>query len=155
MSGTLNKATIIGRLGKDPEIRQTQSGTRIVSISVATEETWRDKQTGERKKKTEWHRVVCFNDKLGEIIEKYVRKGSLVYFEGQLSTRKWTDSNNVERYTTEIVMPNFGGVMKMLSGGDQDQQDGQDRARVAGYTRHGQAPAGSARGAQLDDDIPF
>lgn len=157
MSGTLNKVTIIGRLGKDPEIRTTQSGGRIVSMSVATEETWRDKQSGERKKRTEWHRVVCFNDKLGEIIEKYVRKGSLVYLEGQLSTRKWTDQQGIERYTTEIVLPNYGGTLKMLGGGDPDREEGQHRARDQGYTQRGQMPAGSTRGRapDLDDDIPL
>jgi len=156
MSGTLNKATIIGRLGKDPEIRSAQSGDKFASMSIATEETWRDKQSGERKKKTEWHRVVCFNPGLAEVIEKWVRKGSLIYIEGMLATRRWTDQQGVERYTTEIVVPKFGGAMKMLGGGDADREAGEQRARDQGYTQRGQAP-GSARGRQddLDDDIPF
>lgn len=154
MNGTLNKVTIIGRLGKDPEIRSTNSGGKLVQMSLATEETWKDKNSGERKKKTEWHRVVCFNDKLAEIIERYVRKGSLIYIEGQLSTRKWTDQAGAERYTTEIVLPNFGGTMKMLSGGDQDRDDGVARAQAAGYTRHGQAP-GNTAGKPADDEIPY
>lgn len=143
MSGTLNKVILIGRVGKDPEIRATQSGGTIANMSLATEEKWRDKQSGEQRKRTEWHRVVCFNDQLSEIIKKYVRKGALVYIEGQLTTRKWTDQQGVERYTTEVAMPRFGGVLKMLGGGEQQQQGGQQQNRPAG------------RQPDLDDDIPF
>ena len=149
MSGTVNKATILGRLGKDPEIKTTHGGQMFAMMSVATEETWRDKQSGERKKKTEWHRIVCFNEKLAEIIEKWVRKGSLIYIEGQITTRKWTDQSGAERYTTEIVMPKFGGTLAMLNDG---QRDGGERQQTSGQ------PAGAAGGKtqdELDDDIPF
>lgn len=150
MSATLNKVTIIGRLGKDPEIRQTNGGTKIASMSVATEEKWRDKQSGEQKSRTEWHRVVVFNDKLTEIVEKWVRKGDLVYLEGQLMTRKWTDQQNVERYTTEIALPRFGGVVKMLSSKNGAQQ-GNGGGQSTGSTSRGSVPSQ----AELDDDIPF
>ncbi len=150
MAGTLNKVILIGRLGKDPEIKATNGGGSFAMMSLATEETWRDKNTQEKKKKTEWHRVVCFNEKLAEIIGKYVRKGALVYVEGQLTTRKWTDNAGVEKYVTEIVLPKFGGVMTMLSTPEGSQDSGQQS--TAGNTQ------GAARGrsqADLDDDIPF
>lgn len=150
MSGSVNKAIILGRLGKDPEARSTQGGQRIVTMSIATEETWRDKQSGERRKKTEWHRVVCFNEKLAEIIEKYVRKGDAVYIEGQIATREWQDQQGQKRHTTEIVLPRFGGALTMVAsaapreGGAQDQRSSAPRQQSAGR------PA-----ADLDDDIPF
>lgn len=152
MSATLNKVTIIGRLGKDPEIRQTQSGQSIASMSVATEDTWRDKQSGERKSRTEWHRVVVFNEKLSEIVEKYIRKGDLVYLEGQLATRKWTDQSGADRYTTEVVLPRFGGLVKMLGSknGGGDDRGGHGSSPQQGTTR-GRQPSQ----ADLDDDIPF
>ena len=115
---SLNKVQIIGNLGKDPEVRHTNDGRAIVNLSVATAETWRDKNTGEKKEKTEWHRVVIFNEGLAKIAEAYLKKGSTVYLEGQLQTRKWTDKDGVEKYSTEIVLQNFRGEMVLLGGKD-------------------------------------
>ena len=109
MAGSVNKVILVGNLGRDPEVRSMQDGRSMVNMSVATSDTWRDRQSGERKERTEWHRVVIFNEKLAEVAQKYVRKGSKVYVEGQLSTRKWTDQSGQERYTTEVVIPRFGG----------------------------------------------
>src|SRR5246127_5840117 len=116
MAGSVNKVILVGNLGRDPEIRSTQDGMRIANLAVATSDTWRDRQSGERKERTEWHRVVIFNEKLAEVAQKYVRKGSKVYVEGQLATRKWTDQSGQERYTTEVVIPRFGGALTMLDG---------------------------------------
>ena len=114
MSGSVNKVILIGNLGRDPEIRRTQDGKPIANLNIATSETWRDKTTGERKEKTEWHRVVVFNEGLCKIVEQYIKKGSKVYLEGQLQTRKWTDKDGAEKYSTEIVLQGFGGVLTML-----------------------------------------
>ena len=111
---SVNKVILIGILGRDPEVRHSQDGNKIVSFSVATSESWNDRKTGERREKTEWHRVVIFNDRLGEVAEKYLKKGSKVYVEGQLQTRKWTGNDNQERYTTEIVLNRFRGELTML-----------------------------------------
>ena len=111
---SVNKVILIGNLGRDPEVRHSQDGNKIVSFSVATSESWNDRKTGERREKTEWHRVVIFNDRLGEVAEKYLKKGSKVYVEGQLQTRKWTGDDNQERYTTEIVLNRFRGELTML-----------------------------------------
>ena len=116
MAGSVNKVILVGNLGRDPEVRSMQDGRSMVNMSVATSDTWRDRQSGERKERTEWHRVVIFNEKLAEVAQKYVRKGSKVYVEGQLSTRKWTDQSGQERYTTEVVIPRFGGALTMLDG---------------------------------------
>ena len=116
MAGSVNKVILIGNLGRDPEIRSTHDGTRVANMSVATSESWKDKTSGERKERTEWHRVVVFNDKLVEIIEKYLKKGSKVYVEGALQTRKWTDKDNQERYSTEVVLQKFRGELTMLDG---------------------------------------
>jgi single-strand DNA-binding protein len=115
---SLNKVQIIGNLGKDPEIRHTQDGKAIVNLTVATSESWKDKATGEKKEKTEWHRVVIFNEGLAKVAEAYLKKGSTVYLEGQLQTRKWTDKDGVEKYSTEIVLQNFRGEMVLLGGKD-------------------------------------
>ena len=114
MAGSVNKVILVGNLGRDPEIRSTQDGMRIANLAVATSETWRDKMSGERKERTEWHRVVIFNERLAEIAEKYLKKGSKVYVEGALQTRKWTDNSGQERYTTEIVLQRFRGELTML-----------------------------------------
>src|ERR1700761_7730943 len=114
MAGSVNKVILVGNLGKDPEVRRMQSGDPIVNLSLATSETWRDKSSGERKEKTEWHRVVIFNKNLAEVAEKYLRKGSKVYVEGSLQTRKWTDKDGAEKYSTEIVLQNFRGELTML-----------------------------------------
>jgi len=116
MAGSVNKVILVGNLGRDPEVRSMQDGRNMVNMSVATSDTWRDRQSGERKERTEWHRVVIFNEKLAEVAQKYVKKGSKVYVEGQLSTRKWTDQSGQERYTTEVVIPRFGGALTMLDG---------------------------------------
>lgn len=134
MAGSVNKAIIIGNCGKDPEIRHTNSGEKIANLSVATSEQWKDKNTGERKEKSEWHRVVIFNDRLADIVEKYVRKGSKVYIEGSLQTRKWTDSSGLEKFSTEIVLSKFKGELTLLDGAkpvtqtveEQIEQDSQD-----------------------------
>src|ERR1700728_2787546 len=116
MAGSVNKVILVGNLGKDPEIRRTQDGRPIANLSIATSENWRDKASGERKEKTEWHRVAVFNDRLGDVIEKYVKKGAKLYIEGQLQTRKWTDKEGRERYTTEVVLGRFNGQLTMLDG---------------------------------------
>lgn len=121
MSGSVNRVILIGNLGKDPESRTTQDGKLIVNLSVATGESWKDKQTGERKERTEWHRVVIFNDGLASVAKTYLKKGAKVFLEGQLQTRKWTDQNGVEKYTTEVVLASFGGSLVMLdSKGDKE-----------------------------------
>ena len=116
MSGSVNKCIIVGNLGKDPEIRSLQSGVRVCNLSVATSESWKDKTTGERKEKSEWHRVVVFNENLIQVAEKYLRKGSKVYIEGALETRKWTDQSGQDKYSTEVVIKQFRGELTMLDG---------------------------------------
>lgn len=123
MAGSVNKVILVGTLGRDPEIRNTTNGTAIANLSIATSESWKDRNSGERKEKTEWHRVVVYNDKLIGVIESYLRKGSRVYLEGSLQTRRWTDQSGAEKFSTEVVLQNFGGVLTMLDkpehGGDQ------------------------------------
>lgn len=132
MAGSVNKVILVGNLGRDPEIRSTQGGSRIANLSLATSETWKDKGSGERKERTEWHRVAVFNDHLVEIVEKYLRKGSKIYVEGQLQTRKWTDQQGQERYTTEVVLSRFRGEITMLdSPRDTGRQPG-DESDVPG-----------------------
>src|SRR6266568_9146657 len=114
MAGSVNKVILVGNLGRDPEIRSTQDGTRIANFTLATSENWRDRVSGERKERTEWHRVVIFNDRLSEIAEKYLKKGAKVYVEGQLQTRKWTDQQGIERYSTEVVLQGFNSQLTML-----------------------------------------
>src|SRR5213080_2983050 len=116
MAGSVNKVILVGNLGRDPELRSTQDGMRIANLAVATSESWRDRNSGERKERTEWHRVVIFNERLAEVAEKYLRKGSKVYVEGQLQTRKWTDQSGQEKYTTEVVLSRFRGELTMLYG---------------------------------------
>ena len=146
----INKAIIVGNLGKDPEVRYTQSGSAIANVTIATSESWRDKATGEQKEKTEWHRVVLFG-KLAEIAGEYLRKGSQVYIEGKLTTRKWADQAGVEKYTTEIHV-NVGGVLQMLGskpdggGGSQPQQQGRQPQQQA---------SSNEPPMDFDDDIPF
>ena len=120
MAGSLNKVILIGNLGKDPEIRKLGSGDPVVNLSVATSENWKDKQTGERKEKTEWHRVVIFNDQIAKVAEQYLKKGMKVYVEGQLQTRKWTDQSGAEKYSTEIVLQKFRGELQMLDGKSEE-----------------------------------
>jgi single-strand DNA-binding protein len=156
MAGSVNKVILVGNLGRDPEIRNMPSGGMVVNMSVATSENWRDKATGERKERTEWHRVVIFNDKIGEVAQKYLRKGSKVYLEGQLATRKWTDKDNQERYTTEVVIPRFGGAMTLLDSRGGDGGGGDDYGSGGGNTGgSGRAPARGGAKGDLDDDVPF
>lgn len=122
MSGSLNKVILIGHLGRDPEIRTTQDGTKVANLSIATSEHWKDKNSGERREKTEWHRVVVFDERLVGVVEKYLKKGSLLYLEGALQTRKWTDQSGTEKYTTEIVLQKYRGEITML-GGKPDDND--------------------------------
>ena len=152
MAGTVNKVILIGNLGRDPEVRTTQDGNKITHLSVATTDTWRDRNTGERRERTEWHRVVIFNEKLGEVAEKYLRKGSKVYLEGSLQTRKWTDQSGQERYTTEVVLQRYRGEMTMLDtrGGGGDFGGGGGDFGGGGPSSGGAEPPGD-----LDDEIPF
>lgn len=152
MAGSVNKVILVGNLGKDPEVRRTTSGDPIVNLSLATSESWRDKASGERKEKTEWHRVVIFNKNLADVAEKYLRKGSKVYVEGQLQTRKWTDKDGAEKYSTEVVLQNFRGELTMLdgrSGGGEGGGGGSGGGRGAS-----EAPASFQRD-EMDDEIPF
>jgi single-strand DNA-binding protein len=166
MAGSVNKVILVGNLGRDPEIRSTQDGMRIANLAIATSETWRDKMSGERKERTEWHRVVIFNERLAEIAEKYLRKGAKIYVEGALQTRKWTDNSGQERYTTEVVLQRFRGELTMLDGargaGGPPIEGGLDEGYAGGG--FGDEPRASsavspARGRtpvnDLDDDIPF
>lgn len=159
MAGSVNKVILIGNLGKDPEIRTMQSGDKVASFSIATSESWKDKTSGERQERTEWHRIAVFNQGLVNIIERFVKKGSKVYLEGQLETRKWTDQSGVEKYTTEVVLRPFRGELTMLdsrggeSSGFQDNapppfESAQPRAAAAGFT----APRPVD---ELEDEIPF
>jgi len=168
MAGSVNKVILIGNVGKDPEVRTTQDGTKIVQFSLATSETWNDKASGERKERTEWHRVVCFNDRIGDVIEKYVRKGSKVYVEGALQTRKWTDQAGVEKYSTEVIIGRFRGELTLLdsrgAGGGAEAGGGYGGERTPA-ARPAAAPAAGGRGGpswdapkgggDLDDEIPF
>jgi len=163
MAGSVNKVILVGNLGRDPEVRSMQDGRSMVNMSVATSDTWRDRQSGERKERTEWHRVVIFNEKLAEVAQKYVKKGSKVYVEGQLSTRKWTDQSGQERYTTEVVIPRFGGALTMLDGrsggGAGGEAGGPDEEAGGGAPSGGGGgggrPAARGKAGDLDDDIPF
>lgn len=154
MSGSVNKVILIGNLGRDPEVRHTQDGSPIVNLSVATSENWKDRTTGERRERTEWHRIVIFNDRLGETAQKYLRKGSKVYLEGQLQTRKWTDSSGVERYTTEVVLGRFRGEMRMLDSRQGDVSAAPQESDAGGEPTAALEPA-AKEGGELDDEIPF
>ena len=147
MAGGVNKVILVGNLGKDPEVRRMQSGEPVVNLSIATSESWRDKSSGERKEKTEWHRVVIFNENLAKVAEQYLRKGAKVYIEGQLSTRKWTDKDGQEKYSTEVVLNRFRGELQML---DSRGGEGGGGARVSS----GGAPQNFDR-SEMDDEIPF
>ena len=160
MAGSVNKVILVGNLGKDPEIRRTQDGRPIANLSVATSETWRDKATGERKEKTEWHRVVIFNEGLCKIAEQYLKKGSKVYIEGALQTRKWTDQSGVEKYSTEVVLQNFNSVLTMLEGrggggGGYAEEGGSDFGSSSPAPRRVAAAGGGGRNGDMNDDIPF
>jgi len=164
MAGSVNKVILIGNLGADPEVRRLNSGDQVVNFRVATSETWRDKNSGERKERTEWHNVVIFNENLGKVAEQYCKKGTKVYVEGQLQTRKWQDQSGADRYTTEVVLQRFRGELQLLdsrSGGEGRQSFPEEERGSSGFNR---AAAGDRRpalsgsgggGGDLDDDIPF
>ncbi|MGI3776581.1 MAG: single-stranded DNA-binding protein [Janthinobacterium lividum] len=181
MAGSVNKVTLVGNLGKDPEVRNTQSGGKIVNLTVATSETWNDKASGERKEKTEWHRVVIFNERVADVAERFLKKGRKVYIEGTLQTRKWTDQSGQEKYTTEVVIDRFRGDLVLIDsnrggeeegggyGGGQSAGGGYNRDRAAPAARpaapaRSPAPSGGGQqgggwdnggGGDLDDEIPF
>ncbi len=167
MAGSINKVILVGNLGRDPEVRATQDGSKIVNLSLATSERWKDRNSGEQREKTEWHRVVIFNENLGRIAEQYLRKGSTCYIEGQIQTRKWTDQQGVEKYTTEVVLQRYRGELTLL-GGRGDSQMGGGSYAGGDSDKFGSTPADSGRPAGggttpppmrdasgLDDDIPF
>jgi single-strand DNA-binding protein len=183
MAGSVNKVILIGNLGRDPEVRTMQDGRKVVNLTIATGESWRDRTTGERKERTEWHRVVIFNDRLGDVAERFLKKGAKVYLEGQLQTRKWTDQSGQEKYTTEVVLQQYRGELTMLDG--RGDSGGGSEGGYGGGSAGGDyggdyggggapsAPRGSAqqgggaqgggsfggggfgRGGDIDDEIPF
>ena len=172
MAGSVNKVILVGNLGADPEVRSFPNGGKVVNIRIATSESWRDRNTGERKERTEWHSVAIFNENLAKIAEQYLKKGSKVYIEGQLETRKWQDQSGADRYTTEVVLRAFRGELTLLDGrndrgGAGDERGGSDEAPAAGGRAAsgggaprsggygGGAQAGTARGGDMDDEIPF
>ena len=147
MAGSVNKVILVGNLGKDPEVRRLTSGDPVVNLSIATSESWRDKASGEKKEKTEWHRVVIFNKNLADVAEKYLKKGAKVYLEGSLQTRKWTDKDGAEKYSTEVVLQNFNGTLVMLDGRSEGGGGG-------GRVGASESPASFQRD-DMDDEIPF
>lgn len=174
MAGSVNKVILVGNLGKDPEVRTTQDGSKIVNLTLATSETWNDRASGERKERTEWHRVVIFNDRIGDVAEKFLKKGRKVYIEGSLQTRKWTDQSGQERYTTEVVIGRFRGELVLLDsnrGEDSGMSEGgggggwnQQRTPAAAAPRAASGGGGARssgpsweapKGGDLDDEIPF
>ncbi|HEY0184009.1 MAG TPA: single-stranded DNA-binding protein [Rhodopila sp.] len=180
MAGSVNKVILVGNLGKDPEVRSTQDGSKIVNLTLATSDTWNDRASGERKERTEWHRVVIFNDRVADVAERFLKKGAKIYVEGSLQTRKWTDQQGQERYTTEVVIGRFNGQLTMLDGrsgsGEGGYGGGAEGGSIGGgsYTPRERVPAGAARpaggaarsgaaspswdapkGGDLDDEIPF
>ena len=174
MAGSVNKVILIGNLGRDPEIRTMQSGGRVAQLSLATSESWKDRNSGERREKTEWHRVVIFNENLVQVAERFLKKGSKIYVEGQIETRKWQDQSGVEKYTTEIVLRPFRGELTMLEGrggegggmgeGDYDREPAGATGRGGGFGNQGGGGRGGQGGRQggwnapaddLDDEIPF
>lgn len=182
MAGSVNKVILVGNLGKDPEVRNSQNGSKIVNFNLATSETWNDKASGERKEKTEWHRIVVFNDRIADVAEKYLKKGAKVYVEGSLQTRKWTDQQGQEKFTTEVVIDRFRGELTMLSGRNEEgggfsggeggggrQQPARGGSGGYGGEQRGGSASGGGGGAggsggpswdrggggDLDDEIPF
>ncbi len=177
MAGSVNKVILVGNLGKDPESKSFQNGGKVVNLRIATSESWKDRASGERKEKTEWHQVAIFDERIGETAEKFLRKGAKVYIEGQIQTRKWQDQSGADRYTTEVVVPRFGGVMTMLDGPGGGQGGGGARGGGDDYAGGGGSGGGGGRGfggggssgggsggggggrggfaEDLDDDVPF
>jgi len=166
MAGSVNKVILVGNLGRDPEVRSLQNGGKVANLSLATSESWRDRQSGERRERTEWHRVVIFNENLIDVAEKFLRKGSKIYIEGALQTRKWTDQSGVEKYSTEVVLQRFRGELQMLDGRGGEGGGMAGEPAGGGYSEGGygggggggggSAPGGGASGGgDFDDDIPF
>jgi single-strand DNA-binding protein len=176
MAGSVNKVILVGNLGKDPEVRSTQDGSKIVNLTLATSDTWNDRASGERKERTEWHRVVIFNDRVADVAERFLKKGAKIYVEGSLQTRKWTDQQGQERYTTEVVIGRFNGQLTMLDGRGGSESGGfgggAEGGSGTGYTPRERAPAAARpsaasgvrsggpswdapKGGDLDDEIPF
>ena len=167
MAGSVNKVILLGNLGRDPDIRATQDGNKIVNLSIATSERWKDRNSGEQREKTEWHRVVIFNENLARIAEQYLRKGSNVYIEGQLQTRKWTDQQGIEKYTTEVVLSRFKGELTLLGNRSDLQQISDEGTQTDPFHSSQEAPQFNSSIEQsqisgqlppmndLDDDIPF
>ena len=170
MAGSVNKVIIVGNLGRDPEVRSFQNGGKVVNLRIATSENWRDKASGERKERTEWHSVAIFNENLAKIAEQYLKKGSTVYIEGQLETRKWQDQSGQDRYSTEIVLRQYGGTLTLLGGrgdggggGQSDDRGGYDGGNYESGAPSGGSSGGGARGgssgggsrSDMDDEIPF
>ncbi|SCZ05333.1 single-stranded DNA-binding protein [Microvirga guangxiensis] len=168
MAGSVNKVILVGNLGRDPEVRRLNNGEPVVNLRLATSESWKDKATGERKEKTEWHSVVIFNENLARVAEQYLKKGSKVYVEGQLQTRKWTDQSGVEKYTTEVVLQRFRGELTILDGrsgggaseyGDEEGggqiSRGGDFGRSSPMERRPEPAGAGSRRSDFDDDIPF
>lgn len=155
MAGSVNKVIIVGNLGRDPEVRHAQDGSKIVTLSVATSDVWKDKTTGERRDRTEWHRVVVFNDRIADVCEKYTRKGSRVYIEGQLQTRKWTDQSGQERYTTEVVLAKYRGELTLLDS-KNDGGGGLSDDSSGAYSASFESSGGpDFQAVELDDQVPF
>jgi single-strand DNA-binding protein len=162
MAGSVNKVILVGNLGRDPEIRSLQDGARVANLSLATSESWRDKNSGERKERTEWHRVVIFNENLVKVAEQYLKKGSKIYVEGALQTRKWTDQSGAEKYSTEVVLQRFRGELTMLDGRGEGGGGGgfsDDESGAGGGSYGGGSGGGRSErrppGPDLDDEIPF
>jgi single-strand DNA-binding protein len=176
MAGSVNKVILVGNLGKDPEVRSTQDGSKIVNLTLATSDTWNDRASGERKERTEWHRVVIFNDRVADVAERFLKKGAKIYVEGSLQTRKWTDQQGQERYTTEVVIGRFNGQLTMLDGRGGSESGGfgggaeggsgtgyaprertpaAARPAAAGGARSGGPSWDAPKGGDLDDEIPF
>jgi single-strand DNA-binding protein len=166
MAGSINKVILVGNLGRDPEIRRTAQGEPVANLRIATSESWRDKQSGERKERTEWHSVVIFNEALAKVAEQYLKKGSKVYLEGQLQTRKWQDQSGADRYSTEVVLQRFRGELTLLDKAERDPPSQDDygtvRNREGGSQSYSAAKegdsfagTGGAASSHLDDDIPF
>ena len=165
MAGSVNKVILVGNLGRDPEVRTTQDGTKIVHLAVATSERWRDRNSGENRERTEWHRVVIFNDRLVDVVERFLKKGSKIYVEGQLQTRKWTDQSGAEKYTTEVVLQRFRGELTMLDGraggggAGAAEEEGGSYGGSGSYGGGGGGGGGGREpargGGDLDDEIPF
>lgn len=163
MAGSVNRVILVGNLGADPDVRRMSSGDAVVNLSIATSENWKDKNSGERREKTEWHKVVIFNEQLGKVAEQYLKKGAKVYLEGQLQTRSWDDQSGQKKYTTEIVLQRYRGELQMLDTRSGEQQKSQGSSHNNSGGDYGQASGGgfggggpqANRGQELDDEIPF